>query len=91
MPAAPACLIADDAGDGDASDEHHETERSVCASIVSTKGSIKHGTDAGADLGARILHKLSKLRWPKLNNGRKCLTNGHPETTSVMNLGAALN
>ena len=85
------CLATDDASDGDSSDESHESERSVCASTGSMKGIIKHSTDAGAGLGANALRMLSKLRWPKFNNGPKCLTDCQLETTSVMNSGVVLN
>ena len=40
MPAAPACLITDDTSDGVSSDENHEFERNVGASIGSVKGIV---------------------------------------------------
>ena len=89
-PAAPACLITGDTRDSGPSGENHKFERSVCASTGTIKGIDKHSTDTGADLGARILHALSKLWWPKLNIGRKCLTNGRHETTSVTQSGRCL-
>ena len=70
LPAPSAFVITDGTSDGGATYENRESERSVCASTGSLKGIAKHRTDTCADVGARILHKLTKLRWPEMNNGR---------------------